>query len=119
MAAPSLIFETLSSLNSSIPSVTFDLFRFVWSCANTHRSKIATVLLGRTSFPVLLQPVRRRHGGRENKCIRFALVAAPHVKNVTYIKVGVDFVAISSFVKTACGGQICQNATVLEHCATL
>lgn len=42
----------------------------------------------RTSFPVLLQPVKPGHvGGGGNKCVRFTLVAAPRVKNVTYIKV--------------------------------
>lgn len=44
--------------------------------------------LARTSFPVLLQPVKPGHsGGGGNKCVRFTLVAAPRVKNVTYIKV--------------------------------
>lgn len=42
----------------------------------------------RTSFPVLLQPVKPGHvGGGGSKCVRFTLVAAPRVKNVTYIKV--------------------------------
>lgn len=46
------------------------------------------LLLARTSFPVLLQPVKPGYpGGGGSKCVRFTLVAAPRVKNVTYIKV--------------------------------
>ena len=36
---------------------------------------------------MVLQPVKPGHvGGGKNKCVRFTLVAAPRVKNVTYIK---------------------------------
>lgn len=52
----------------------------------------------RTSFPVLLQPVRPgSYHGRQNKCIRFTLVAVPRVKNVTYIKVFYFFILFTLF----------------------
>lgn len=66
-------------LLADFPPVSFFVHMYVCMC-----------FVDRTPFPVLLQPVKRGHdhgGDKRQKCVQFALVAAPHVKNVTYIKV--------------------------------
>lgn len=58
-----------------------------------------------TPYPVLLQPVRSGQGSATKKCVRMALVAAPHVKNVTYIKVSAALLVCHLALMTSCAPQ--------------